>query len=544
VDQARQLLPGAHFVSADARALPFATDRFAVARLLNVLQDLSPVDGARVLADCHRVLAPGGLMLIYGLRMPNPFNTHTRRVARHDEGLPAESRTITLAAPIARRLGRAAPVLYPALARVPVLRSHRLWSYRKPVTMEEVGRSSVRIAFVSHYFHPEVGAAQTRILETARLLRARGHRVTVLTGMPNYPDGIIPAPYRRRVRMIESLEGVRVVRTAVYPAPNRGFGRRLLNHASFAVTSILGACAVGKVDVVVAETPPLFSAVASVPIARMLGARLLLNVADLWPESAVQLGMLKNRRAIQLAEALERFAYDHADTVTVPTPGMRTILFGRGYGVNKVKLLPNAVDVDRFAVVPPPGGERRRALYCGTVGLAQGVGTLLEAARLLEEQDSSVELEIVGDGAERDALEAWTQRAGLTRVRFVGRVSREEVPRRVAAADITVMTLRDVPLFEDALPTKLLEYMAAGRPVVASATGQAARMVEEVGAGIPCPPEDPTALAAAINRLAEDKELAWAMGRRGRQHVEERLSRRTMVEQLEREVQVLAAARE
>jgi hypothetical protein len=319
--------------------------------------------------------------------------------------------------------------------------------------------------------------------------------------------------------------------------------RRLLNHASFAVAALLAAPVVGKVDVVVAETPPLFVAAAAVPIARALRAGLLLNVADLWPESAVQLGMLTNRRAIRLAEVLERFSYDQAGTVTVPTPGMREILLNRGYATDKVKLLPNAVDIERFPLSPPVGREWCRALYCGTVGLAQGVRTLLEAARLLEEQGSPVEFEIVGDGAERDELQAWAQRFGLKHVSFAGRVPRDEVPRRVASADITVMTLRDVPLFEDALPTKMLEYMAAGRAVVASAAGQAARLVEEVGAGLACPPEDPRALATAIDRLAQNPELAQAMGGRGRRYVEQSLSRRAMVDRLEGEIRGLVHAR-
>jgi colanic acid biosynthesis glycosyl transferase WcaI len=397
----------------------------------------------------------------------------------------------------------------------------------------------VRILFVSHYFHPELGASQTRILEAATLLRRRGHHVTVLTGMPNYPDGIIPAEYRGSWRKVEYLDGIRVVRTAVYPAANRGFAKRLVNHTSFALSSLLGLRAVGQTDVIYAETPPLFTAAAAVVIARALKARLLLNVSDLWPESAVQLGMLNNRSAIRLAEWIERFAYHFADTVTVPTPGMRRILLDRGYGEDKVKLLPNAVDTDRFPHLPSSESELCRAMYCGTVGLAQGVGTLLAAAELLERDHAPVEVVVVGDGAERGELEEQAKRSGLKRVTFAGSVSREEVPQRIASANVTVMTLRDLPLFEDALPTKLLEYMAAGRPVVAGASGQAARMLEEVGAGIACPPENPAALAEAIRTLAADPQLAREMGARGRRYVEEHLSRRAMVDQLEAELDAL-----
>jgi putative colanic acid biosynthesis glycosyltransferase WcaI len=239
----------------------------------------------------------------------------------------------------------------------------------------------MRVLFVSHYFHPESGAAQTRILEAATRLQRRGHEVSVLTGFPNYPDGIVPAAYRGRVMMRERIAGIHVIRTPILPAPNKGFAKRLLNHTSFAVSSLAGVPATGPVDVVIAETPPLFTAVAAVPIARARRAPLVMNVADLWPESAVQLGLLSNPAAIRGAELLERFAYAGSDAITVPTPGMRDILIESGEPADKVVLLRNAVDVERFAPVPAARSPRPRVVYSGTVGLAQGVGTLIDAAR-------------------------------------------------------------------------------------------------------------------------------------------------------------------
>lgn len=390
----------------------------------------------------------------------------------------------------------------------------------------------MRLLFVTHYFHPEVGAPQTRILESARGLRDRGHEVTVLTGMPNYPDGVIPRHYRGRLRMTEQLEGIRVVRCAVYPAPNRGFGRRLANHASFAVAAPLFAGRAGRADVVVVESPPLFTAVAGVAIARRLRAPLVLNVADLWPESAVQLGVLKGSTAIRLAEALERVAYRNAAAIMVPTPGMRSILLGRGIAAERVTYLPNAVDVGRFGGEPAAAGEGTRLVYSGTVGMAQGVGTIIEAAGLLAAAGEPYELEIIGDGAERETLQRLAAERGLDGVRFRGRLPAEAIPAAVARADIALMSLRDVPLFEDAVPTKVLEYMAAARPVVAAARGQVARLVDDVGAGVACPPEDPAALAEAIRRVAGDRPGARRMGENGRRYVISERSRDAMIDRL------------
>ena len=390
----------------------------------------------------------------------------------------------------------------------------------------------MHILFVTHYFHPEIGAPQTRILEVARLLRGRGHEVTVLTGFPNYPDGVIPEAYRGRVFQREDVDGIRVLRSVVYPAKNRGFTRRLANHASLALSCLPASLGVHDVDAVIGESPPLFTAAAAVAVARGHRAPLLLNVADLWPESAVQLGALSDPRAIRLAEWLERFCYRHARFITVPTAGMRDVLIAGGQPEERVVHLTNAVDIDRFTVEPLPDEGPPRIVYCGTVGMAQGVGTLIEAMRRLAAEDDPVELIVAGDGAERAELEE--EARGLDRVRFVGRLPREEVPALIASARMTVVSLRDVPLFKDALPTKMLEYMAAGRPVIAAAAGQAADVVSSAGAGLACPPEDPEALAGAVRTLAADPALAREMGHSGRRYVEQRFSRRAFVDHLER----------
>lgn len=399
---------------------------------------------------------------------------------------------------------------------------------------------TVRVLFVTHYFHPEVGAPQTRILETARLLVARGHSVTVLTGFPHYPDGIVAPPYRGRLFQREILDGIRVVRSAVYPAPNRGFARRLADHGSFALSALVASLTVGRVDAVVAETPPLFTAVSAVLIARARRTALLLNVADLWPASAVQLGVLRNRAAIRLAEALERFAYRNASIIAVPTPGMRAILLRSGEAEDKVMHLPNAVDVRRFRLGERSPNGTTRIVYCGTVGMAQGVGTLIDAVRTLCERGEAVEAVIAGDGAEREELERHARALGLSAVRFAGRVPRERVPDLLASADVAVLSLRDLPLFEDALPSKMLEYMAAARPVVAAASGQVAEVLAGADAGVACPPEDPEALAEAIHRVASDPENAARMGRNGRRYVEQRLSREAFVDRLERALERIA----
>ena len=398
----------------------------------------------------------------------------------------------------------------------------------------------MRVLFLTHYFHPEVGAPQTRILELANELSGRGHDITVLTGFPNYPDGVVAEPYRGRRFQTERLGGLRIVRTAVYPAPNRGVGRRLLNHLSFALSSVPASARTGPADVVIAETPPLFAAVSAVAIAALKRAPLVLNVADLWPDAAIQFGALRHRQVIAAARALERFAYRHADLIAVPTPGLERVLRERGYPPERILVVPHGVDPDRFVLdgerEPSPG----RVVYSGTIGLGHAVGTLIEAARLLEDGGGRYEFLIVGDGAERAELEERARSLGLRSVAFAGRLPRSELPALLATADVTVATQRDLPLLADALSTKVLEYMAAGRPVVAAAAGWTAQVIADAGAGIACPPEQPAALAEAIAALVADPERARAMGLSGRRYVEANLTRRVAADRLDRALRSLA----
>jgi glycosyltransferase involved in cell wall biosynthesis len=385
----------------------------------------------------------------------------------------------------------------------------------------------VRVVLLTHYYPPEVGAPQTRLAELAAGLASRGVEVTVHTGFPHYPAGGVRAPYRNRPLVRErGAGGERVVRSAVYPAANRGFARRLLDHLAFGASALATARATGPADVVVVESPPLFLAGAGALYAAAKRAPLVLNVADLWPESAVALGMLRDRRAIALARALERGAYRRAAAIAAPTAGIAAALEREPAAAGRVERLGPAVDAARFAGVPAPpaAGGRLEVLYAGTVGLAQGIGTLVEAARLAG--PGAVGVTIAGDGAEAEAI----ARAAPGNVRLLGTVPAAAVPALYAAADAGAALLRAGPLFEGALPTKLFECMAAGRPVVVAARGEAAALVERTGAGIAVAPERPDLLAAAFRRLAADRGAAAAMGERGRAAVAAEFGRAAWVE--------------
>lgn len=380
----------------------------------------------------------------------------------------------------------------------------------------------MRVCFLTHYFPPEVGAPQTRIALVAGALAARGIDVTVHTCFPHYPAGTVMAPYRNRPWQREGRNGVSVLRSAVYPAENRGFARRLLNHASFAASALATARLTGRQDVIVAESPPLFTAAAAVLYAAAKRAALVVNVADRWPASAVELGAVRNRCAIAAAEALERWIYARADAITMPTEGIAAALEAVPEAGGKVRRLWPVVDIARFqvpAVDDGAVGAPLRVLYAGTVGLAQGVETLVEASRLAG--PDVVQTTIAGAGAGDAELRAAVH--GARNVSMLGVVPADEVPRLYAAADAGAVLLRDLPIFRGALPTKLFEAMAAGRPVLLAADGESARVVADAGAGLVVPPGDAKALAEAMRRLHSDRALARRLGACGRAFAEERL---------------------
>ena len=330
------------------------------------------------------------------------------------------------------------------------------------------------------------------------------------------------APYRNRPLLRETgAGGELVVRSAIYATANRGFARRLMGHGSLCASALATAPASGPADVVVVESPPLFLAAAGVAYAAAKRAPLVVNVADRWPASAVQLGALDDPRAIAAAERLERWIYRHAAAVTVPTEGLERDIGAEPSAAGRVAHLPPAVDTARFAAIPDPEPRQGplRVLYAGTIGLAHGITTLLEAARLAG--PDVVQVVVAGGGAEADLVAA----GAPGNVRAIGIVAPEAVPGLYAEADAGVVLLRDRPILSGALPTKLLECLAAGRPAVLSAHGEAAALLEDTGTGLAVAPEDPAALADAFRRLHADAALRGRLGAAGRALARSRFDR-------------------
>lgn len=390
----------------------------------------------------------------------------------------------------------------------------------------------MRFLILTQYFPPENGAPQVRLAAFARVLRRLGHEVEVVTAMPNYPKGKVFRAYHGALYRREQWEGITVHRVWLYASMGAGF-RRLLNYASFAVTSLAGLARARRPDYLFVESPPLLLSLPAFLAASLWRASIIFNVADLWPDSVRELGIMRDGPALRAAEHLERWTYRRSTFVTAVTEGIRTTLVNdKGVPASKVLLLTNGVDTEMFRPGPPDpdlarelGWEGRCVLlHAGTLGIAQGLTVALDAMEALRERAPEILLAFIGDGSDRRALEAAARARALTNIRFYDARPPEYVARLYRCASAGFASLKDLPLFDGARPSKIFPAMASGKPVVYSGNGEGARLLRSAAAGIVVAPEDPVGLATAIQALADNPAMAATLGANGRRYVERECS--------------------
>lgn len=395
----------------------------------------------------------------------------------------------------------------------------------------------MHIAYLTQYFPPEPAAPAARVSEMARAWARAGHRVTVLTGFPNYPSGIVPPEYRGRAFQREDWHGVEVHRSWIFAAPNKGRFPRMLNYLSFATSSSLaGLLALDCPDVLIATSPPVFAGIAGRLLGRLRRIPFVFEVRDLWPESISALGALaEGSLGIRALEAVAQDLYQGSAAVVVVTDAFREILLARGVPGAKLHVLKNGVDLTRFT---PSGrqtplrdrlglGDQFVAAYVGTHGIAHGLGAVLDvAARMLSKRD--VHFLFVGDGAERQSLADRVRRDGLTNVTILGSLPREHMAEVYATADACLVPLRRTELFTTVIPSKIFEIMAMARPIVLSVDGEARAIVEQSQGGIFVTPEDVDGMERAIGQLVSDRAAAQSMGARGREFVMRHFDRESL----------------
>lgn len=390
----------------------------------------------------------------------------------------------------------------------------------------------MRILFISHYFPPEVNAPASRTHEHCRRWVADGHDVTVITGVPNHPAGELFPGYRNRLVQEEVVDGIRVIRTWMLLTPNAGFLKRILNYVLFGVTAVFASLRVRRPDVVVATSPQFFCGLAGAVVSKLKRRPFVLEIRDLWPKSIVELDQLKDGPVLRALEWIERFMYRSADGVVVNTRAFIDHIAERGVDRDRIDLVYNGIDAERFQPRPPDEALRSEydlrgktsVAYIGTLGLAHGLGTVIEAAERLRDRKDVVFL-LIGAGAERGRLEASIAERGLDNVRLIGLQPRDAMPGWIATIDILLVCLRDLPVFETVIPSKIFEFLAQERPVIVTARGEIARMTGEADVALVAAPENAEALADAIVHVTEHPDEAMRRARAGRAWVQEHFVR-------------------
>lgn len=391
----------------------------------------------------------------------------------------------------------------------------------------------MHILLLSQYYPPETGAPQNRLSGLARELSAQGHLVEVLTAMPNYPAMEVHSDYKRRWFVTEIMDGISVSRSWIYVSKNRSIVSRLLNYFSFTLSALLVSSRLPKrFDVVLCESPPLFLGISGWWIAKRKKALFVFNVSDLWPESAEKLGVIRNRFFLKAATWLEEWLYRKSSFITGQTQGICTDILRRNPG-KTVHWLPNGVD--RVLLNTPVGSDwRKRAgysdsefliLYAGIIGIAQGLDTILDAAKRLK-PDSRIRFLLLGEGPEKDRLLKRKQTEGIENVDFPEAVKREGMPDVIHAVDAAVVPLKKMDLFLGAIPSKIFENLALGKPIILGVDGEARNIfINQKPCGIYVEPENAEQLARAAEELAGNPQQCNELGKNGRTLVEEKFLR-------------------
>lgn len=400
----------------------------------------------------------------------------------------------------------------------------------------------MKILFLTQYCPPEVGAPQNRIFEFAKQLKKFGHEVTILTAMPNYPKGEIFDEYKGKKIVKEELDGIKIVRTSIYATKEKTFVKRMRNYLSFTFSSVFqGAKHIEKQDVIITESPPLFLGWSGYLISKLKKAKYVFNVSDLWPESAVKLGVLNNKLFIKMSTWLEEFCYRKADAVTGQTKGIVDNIVNRGFHRSKVHLITNGVDTEFFKKENRDKNFRKEIgiedkfsiVYAGIHGIAQGLEVIVEAAEILKEY-KDIQFVFIGDGPEKGKLINMTKEKGLDNIKYLPVQPKSNMPRIIASMDATVIPLKKLDLFKGALPSKMFEALSSELPIILAVEGEAEKLIKDAKAGITVEPENPKDITEAVLELYNDLELRKALGENGRKYVIENFSRESITRKLEK----------
>jgi glycosyltransferase involved in cell wall biosynthesis len=398
-------------------------------------------------------------------------------------------------------------------------------------------QENLEILFISDNFPPEVNAPASRTYEHAKRWVASGARVTVITCAPNFPKGELHDGYRNEWRRVEQVDGIRVVRVKTFISGNEGFALRILDYVSFMLSAVFFGLFERRPDVIVGTSPQFFAAVGAWILSVFKARPFVFELRDLWPASIVTVGAMKPGLSIRLLEKLELFLYRRARAVISVTHSFVEDLVSRGIDREKIFVIRNGVDLERFT--PRPRSDtlasqlgvdgRFVVAYLGTHGMAHALHNVVEASAKLSD-DSDIVFLLVGHGAEKRSVMRLAQERGSSHVVFHDSLPKEMMPDLWSITDIALVHLKNDPVFSTVIPSKIFEAFGMGRPVlIVQPAGEAVDLVTEAGAGLWVEPEDPEALARACEDLRNKPERLAELSRNALsaadEHSRDRLAR-------------------
>jgi glycosyltransferase involved in cell wall biosynthesis len=399
----------------------------------------------------------------------------------------------------------------------------------------------MKILFFSHYFYPEGNAPASRVHALTKHWVEQGHEVTVVTCVPNVPDGVVYEGYKNRLYQKEVINGVNVIRIWTFLAPNKGTVRRIANYISYMSSAILSTLFIKRHDVMIATSPQFFCGWAGVLLKYLSLKRIpfVLEIRDIWPESIVAVGSGMPAPVIKILECMEKLMYRAADKIVTVGVGYQQRLIEKGVPEDKISIIMNGVDSDIFhpqdasSELLDKWGLRDKFVcsYIGTVGMACGLNVVLDtAAKLKENNRNDIVFMIVGDGASRNDLENEARARNLDNVIFTGRQPKDMVPAFLASSDACLVHLKKTDLFTTVMPSKIFEAAGMARPIIIGVKGPATEIVLQASAGLEIEPEDVDSLLETVNKMADSPDLCKTLGLSGFNNIASKFDRKELSE--------------
>lgn len=390
----------------------------------------------------------------------------------------------------------------------------------------------MKILYVSQYFPPEMGAPSARVYELAKNWVRMGHKVQVLTGFPNHPTGVIPPDYKKLFKygtIVENKDSIDVIRTFLYPAPNRLPYERILNYSSFFISACIRGMMLNKSDIIIGTSPQLLCALAGWIISRIMRRPFIFEVRDIWPESLLASGIgRENSLLIKILKRISAFLYLRSEKIVAVTAAFKSELVKKYHVPEyKIEIIENGIETDIFYPMQDLQSVRKKlgfdnkfvVSYIGTIGYAHGLDIVVKAAKILKEKIPDLCFVLLGEGAQKNQLKAKINDERLTNVLILDQVLRDSIPPFINASDVCFVSLRKAELFKTVIPSKMLEFMACGKPLILAVDGQARKILEDAEAGIYIEPENYEDLVNAVIKMYNDPVLRKTYGEQGRNYI-------------------------